>query len=280
MSHVAVVSDSVCSIPQNLMDSLDIKMVPVRFMLGDKEYRDIIDITGDVFFRRMREEGLLPTTSASPMGEFLQIFQELRGKVDGVVAFAIPPELPSGCYDAAKRAAALVPDMKIEVVDSRWTILAHGFVVLAGARAAAQGADVATVARVARETSSKMNLLFTPGPLKYFRRLGRFLLPGTEEDWAKLCPILTMKGGRIALEESCSSERGIPRMIELVKERVKKNSPLHLGVFHAGDPAKAEEIKKEILADVRCDELVENSMTPVSGIHTGPGTVGVAFYNE
>ncbi len=280
MGRIGIVTDTTSSLPQELMDTLNIKIAPIHYIIGDKEYRDVLDISADVFFRRMREEGLLPTTSGSVLGEFVQTFEELKGKVDGVVAIVIPPELPSACYSSAVRAASLMEDMKIEVVDSRWVLPAQGFAVLEAARAAAKGADLTTVAQKARETSAKMNLLFVPEDLKYWKRLGRFIMPGTEEDWAKISPILTMKGGKIALEENCSRERGISRMIEMVKERARKNSPFHLAVFHAGSPDKAAAIKKQIVSDVHCDELLETIMTPVVGIHTGPGTVGVAFYNE
>lgn len=280
MRRIAVVTDSTSSIPQEMMDSLKITMVPIHLMIGDKEYRDVIDIPADILFRRMREEGILPTTSGSVLGEFVEIFEGLKDKSDGIVAIVLPPELPSTGYSSALRAADMMEDMKIEVVDSRWSFPAQGFVALAAARAAAQGANLETVAKVARETSAKMNLFFVPEDLKYWKRLGRFIMPGTEEDWEKVNPILTMRGGKIVLEQNCSRGQGVPRMIEIVKERARKDSPLHLSVFHAGDPDKAEKIKEQIVADVHCDELIETMMSPVVGIHTGPGTLGVAFYNE
>jgi len=280
MSHISVITDSTSCIPQDLLDSLNITVAPIHLMIGDKEYRDVIDISPDVFYQRMRQEGLLPTTSGSVLGEFLEIFEGLKGKVDGVVAIVLSQDIPSAGYASAVRAASLMEGMNIEVLDSRYVMFAQGFVVLEAARAAAKGADMATVVNKARETIAKIQLLFAPEDLKYWKRLGRFIMPGTEEDWAKIRPILTMRDGKIVVEENCSRERGIPRMIEMVKERVKKDSPLHLAVIHAGDPEKAEEIKQQIISDVHCDELIMTVVSPVVGTHTGPGTLGVVFYNE
>jgi len=280
MSHISVITDSTSCIPQDLMDSLNIRMAPITIILGDKEYRDMIDITPEVFYKRIKEENIYVTTSGGIVGEFVKIYEDLQGKVDGIVAIVLPPELPSAGYASAVRAASLMEGMNIEVIDSGYVMPAQGFIVLAAARAAAQGADLTTVAGIARDVSSRINLLFVPEDLKYWKRLGRFIMPGTEEDWAKIQPVLTMRNGKITLEENCEKGHGIERMLEMVRERTKKGSPLHLAVFDAGNPALAEKVREQIVKDVHCDEFFMSLITPVVGIHTGPGTVGVAFYNE
>ena len=280
MNKIVVATDSTTCIPQRMRDELNIKMAPITIIIGDKEYRDLIDITPDEFYRRVREEGIVATTSGSIVGEFVKIYEQLSGKVAGIVVIVLSPNMPSAGYDSAVHAARLVPEVKVEVLDSGWVLPAEGFIALAAARAAAKGANMATVVQAARNASSKMNMFIVPENLKYFKRLGRFIMPGTEADWADLQPVLTQRGGKISREENCNKGRGIPRMLELVKERAQQDSPLHLTVFHADNPQKAAEVREQIAKYVHCDELYISLLTPVVGIHVGPGTVGVAFYNE
>ena len=160
-------------------------------------------------------------------------------------------------------------------------ITAPALVVIAAARAAAAGADIKEVARVAKDTIPKVHTFFAPEDLRHFKRLGRFIMPGvSEEELLKIRPILTFRDGGIRLAEQCTPDRTVVRIRELVKENAKTTSPLHVGVFHADAAEAAAEMKQYIVSNIECAELFVSNMSPVVGAHVGPGTLGVSFYNE
>lgn len=93
-------------------------------------------------------------------------------------------------------------------------------------------------------------------------------------------PLLALKDGEAhPAGRARSYLSAIEQMIEMSKHLVLQDQPLHMAVMHAAEPEKAEEFKKLISTSFDCAELMVTEFTPVMGVHTGPGLIGMAFYN-
>ena len=281
MSRIAIVADSTSNIPQELVSRYNIRVVPLHINWDGVSYRDGIDMTAKELYPRMRTSKTLPTTDSAIQGEFLLVFEELRGKVDGVVTITLCPDLPSGGYSSALTAKGMVPDLPIEVIDSRFSTMAEGWVVLAAARAAAAGASMEEVVKAARETIPKVNLIFAFDTLKYLHRIGRVSAPkALIADLMKVKPIMTIQEGKVVpLDRARSKPKAIERISELTREKVK-GTPLHMAVMHADVLEEAERLKEAIASEFKPAELLITDFTLVMGAACGPGVIGVAFYNE
>ena len=62
-------------------------------------------------------------------------------------------------------------------------------------------------------------------------------------------------------------------------KKVTKGQPLHVAVMHADALEKATDLKNRIASQFDCEEIFITEFTPVMGVHTGPGLIGVAFYS-
>lgn len=69
-------------------------------------------------------------------------------------------------------------------------------------------------------------------------------------------------------------------MLEIVRETAEHASAIHAAVAHAAAPDEAMELATELDTRLNCVELHIAPISPVVGVHTGPGTVGIAFYCE
>jgi DegV family protein with EDD domain len=271
---VAVVTDSSCAIPKDLAARYNIRIVPLYLIWEGKEYADWVDIVPDEFYARLRETETLPTTSGVVPKEFQAVFEELRGKVDGVVAITLSPDTPSLAYWSAVMAKTLVAGLAIEVVDSRFTTTALGLVVTAAARAAAAGASLQDVMKVARSVIPKMHMFLNAGPISHFLRIKAASRMGHND-------ITTMKDGRLVQFEShLSKEEARRRLRELLYERARKDRPLHAAVFHADAVEAAEEFKRDIASQYQYTELWIGESSPVVAARVLPDSLGIAFYNE
>src|SRR5712692_5365043 len=132
---IAFVTDSTAYIPKNLLDQYQIHVVPSVVMWGTETYRDGVDIGSSEFFARLKVDPVQPTTAVASIGEFRDVYAKAAETADAVVGVHISAKL-SGTYSAAVQARAMLPDKRIEVVDSNATAMAMGFVILAAARAA------------------------------------------------------------------------------------------------------------------------------------------------
>jgi DegV family protein with EDD domain len=277
---VAVLVDSSSAITPELAEAYHLRVVPLHLMWGKKEYADWVDLTAEEFYARLKtEKEVWPTTSGSVQGEFLSAFEEFRGKVDGVVAITLSPDTPSAGYRSAIMAKEMTESFPIEVVDSNSVATALGLVATAAVKAATAGSSLEEVVKAAKSVIPKMNLFFNVGSITYFLKGGRITESevGSKED----SYIITTKEGKITpFEKYPTREEARRRLKELVKEKARKDTPLHVGLFHAAARDEAEEFGKWMESEYNCVELWIGEASPVLAIHLSPDTLGVAFYNE
>jgi len=96
----------------------------------------------------------------------------------------------------------------------------------------------------------------------------------------KLCPIITIEGGRVkVVSVTRARRRSLDRILELLEQRVA-GRPVHLAVMHADVPEEAEQLRDEVRQRFDCVESIVTEFTPVMGVHTGPGLLGVAYFME
>jgi len=92
-------------------------------------------------------------------------------------------------------------------------------------------------------------------------------------------PVFAVNGGEahtLALPRSTDS--AIRRILKLMKSKIEKGQSIHAAVMHANVIERARLLKEQITSRFRCAEIFITEFTPVMGIHTGPGVIGVAFY--
>ncbi|MEE9199417.1 MAG: DegV family protein [Dehalococcoidia bacterium] len=285
MARVAVVTDSTACLPQELAQEYAIKVVPLSFVFGDVSYRDDPDLDMAEFYQRLERSDKTPTTSPASPGTYLEVFKELGQEAEGILCITVTSRI-SGMFEAARvaqeAAADALPDTEVRVMDSGTATMAQGFVALAAARAARAGQPLEAVWRAAEEVKSRVELIAMVDTLEYLAKSGRFPRLGA---WAAslvgLKPILTLKEGQIRpVTASRNSRRAMEGMLKVARERTEGKGPLHVSVFHANALLKAEEFKAVIQRELSPAELLIARFTPVMGIYTGPGVLGLVFYAE
>lgn len=281
MSKVALVTDSTAYIPAELVKSYDIHVVPLQLIWADKTYRDNVDITPAEFYERLPHVKAHPSTSQPSPAAFKEIYSNLLEQDYQVLSVHISSKL-SGTMDSATQAKQMLPGAPIEIVDSLSTSMCMGFPVLAAARAAAQGASLADCRTIAEQGCKNSGVLFVVDTLEFLRRGGRIggaqAFLGTA---LNLKPILEVREGRIeAVERVRTLNKAIDRLLELLAERVGGRRPVSLAALHAAAPEAAETLLTRARAMYALSDINEALVCPVSpviGVHAGPGTLGLAY---
>ena len=276
---VAVVVDSSSAITPRLAKEFNLLLAPLHLMWDKNEYADWVDMSTEEFYTRLKTAETLPTTSGSVQGEFLDLFERLKGKVDGIVAITLSPNTPSTGYDSALMAKELVEGIPIEVVDGNFVVSALGLVATAAAKVATQGGSSEEVIKAAKTVISRMNVFFNPGSISYFIRGGR--IASSDIESKEDSHIVSQKDGKIVpIEKYATRAEARRRLRELLTEKAKKETPLHVGIFHAAARDEADELAREIKSQYDCAELWIGEASPVVAIHMSAESLGLAFYNE
>ena len=144
MSKIAVVTDSCASIPETLLQSLNIHWVPYYIHRGEEILRDLVTARRDSFYNWLPSARELPKTASPGPGDYLTIYEKLAKEegVQEIVSIHMTSK-GSGAYQAAMTAKSmlleLMPDFHIEVIDTLNVSMCQGWIVIESARAALAG---------------------------------------------------------------------------------------------------------------------------------------------
>jgi len=280
-AKVAVVVDSTAYIPSDLVTQYNLHVIPQILNWKGESLKDKIDISASEFYERLKTAKEMPTTSQPSAGEFYEFFSKVAETADSIVAVLISKPL-SGTQASAHAAAEMMSDYPIEIVDSRSTAMGLGFMALAAARAAENGADYKQAAETARALVPKMRLIFVVDTLEFLHRGGR--IGGAKRlvgSMLSVKPVLHLNDGRIEPLASVRTKRkAIQHMLSVVEEEMQSKSNVHAAVIHALAEKEAGSICDEVRQRLNPAELLLTEMSPVVGAHVGPGTVGIVYYGE
>jgi DegV family protein with EDD domain len=279
-SHdIALVTDSTCDIPDELLDKYQITTVPLYVIWGDEQLRDGVDIDQETFFTRLPDDPIHPKTSQPTPGDFARTIEKLDAREVLVITLS---KALSGTHESACQARDEL-DVPVRVVDSYSLSMGLGWQVLAAARAREQGADIQGMIAAAERVRAETSLLLTVDTLEYLHRGGRIgaaaKLLGSV---IQLKPLLTIDhsdGTLQPVEKVRTRKRALQRIVEGTFERIDPTQPTHAGILHGAAPEDARKLMHQVMERCERAEPIVAAITPVLGVHGGPGTVGIAAYN-
>lgn len=270
---VVVVTDSSASLPAELVGELDIAVVPLHVLVGDRAIREGVDAI-DIDYG----SDTVTTSAASP-GELRAVYEQAleRSNGDGVVAVHLSRQL-SGTWEAGRQA---VRDMdaadQVRLVDSLGAGLATGLPVLAGARRARSGATLNIVYDTAVAAASRSRTFVLVNRTEQLRRGGRLSSAAAffgSELVSK--PLLQIVEGRLELREKVRTRsKAYAKLVAAAVDAAGDDGAAvavqHLGAEDAANTVASQ--LRELLPGIR--ELIVAEFGPTLGVHLGVGAVGV-----
>lgn len=280
MSKIAVVTDSTSYIPKELREKYPITVVPQVVIWEGQTYEDDVTITPEQFYTRLRTAKVMPSTSQASVVNMHKAFSTLLDQGYDVLGIFVSGKL-SGTYQSAVlgREQLTSGTEKVDFIDSETTTMAMGFMVLAVARAAMDGASLADCKALAEKSRNHVGVYLTVETLEFLHRGGR--IGGAQRFLGtalNLKPILAVEGGRVeAVERVRTRGKALDRVVELVAEKCAGKSPVHMATLHADSEADAKVMLDKITPLVNPVESVFAAVSPAVGANAGPGTVGLAW---
>ena len=133
---IKIVTDSSITIEPELVEELDITVVPLSVTIDGTTYLDS-DLPLDSFMEKMKASKALPKTSQPPVGVFAEKYEEIASEEDAIISIHITESL-SGTVQAARQ-GAMLSGRDVTVLDSDFTDQGLKFQVVEAARLAKEG---------------------------------------------------------------------------------------------------------------------------------------------
>ncbi len=278
MAPIALVTDSTCTIPAELIAKHDIKVAPQVVIWDGQTLEDGVDIMPDAFYARLKTSATMPTTSQATVASFQKIFAPLVAAGRPIVALLVSAKL-SGSIQSAELAKQEFPGARIEVIDSMHTAMSLGFQVLQTARQIEAGKSFEEVVGYARRAKDHTGILFVVDTLEFLHRGGRIggaaRLLGTA---LNMKPLLTLEDGRVEpLERVRTKAKAHARMLDILGERVKGHGNVRAAALHAAAEADALAVLEQVKSRFSPVETLVTWASAAIGAQAGPGIVGVAY---
>lgn len=289
MSKIAVITDTVSCIPEDLADRYNIKILPMHIVIEGKTYAENEVNLADYYnkFPQWKKAGKLPTTSGVSLGAFLQAYHELSEKAEAIVFIGHSTKLGmtvNVAQQAKQQIKDKLPKTSIEVIDSYTACGTQALIVLEATRAAATGKSFSQVVDVCHTMVRKVNHISLYDDLYYLFKGGRI---HQARPWAASkisnTAILEMDastGGEHKPVARCKTKgQTLATLFDIVRKRSGGNK-LHIVIDHSNMPAEAEELKAKALSQFPCVELYVNQIWPVVTVHAGMGVRIFSWWSE
>jgi DegV family protein with EDD domain len=273
---VALVSDTCHYLPSELIDRHRIRQVSLYVHWPEETEREIDIREYGGFYDRLRAAATLPTTSQPSIGDFLSVYRPLLDAGDEIVSIHLAGGMSGTVRVAEQAREQLGPEAeRVRVLDSATACGGQGLMLLAAARAAEAGADLAGVVEQARRAREQLRMWFAIESLEFLRRGGRI---GGAQAWLgstlKIKPILTVESQITPVERVRTSRRAFDRLVELLAERARDGADGWM-IQHIQAPAEARELVRRGREIFGCEPVGVSEIGPVIGAHVGPGLLGV-----
>ena len=281
MSNIVITSDSTTDLGAALMERYNVSTVPLGVTLGDKTFRDGVDITPDDIYEHHRKTGELPKTTAANVGECIDFFRPFAEAGKTVIHFTISGEM-SSTYNNACLAASEFDN--VYVIDSRNLSTGGGLLVIAAAEMANKGLEAKEIVEKIEELKACVDASFVIDKLDYLHKGGRCSAVAVlGANLLKLKPCIEVKNGTMGVGKKYRG-RYADVLKEYTLERLGDGSDIDLDrvfVTHAGcDMEIVESVVELVKKTLPFKEVFVTRASCTISAHCGADTLGVLFIRK
>lgn len=283
---IGIMTDSSVYLTKEEQEKYQIKILPITLIWNNKTYRDMIDITYQDFYERLKTEKELPFTSQVTL---YQVKEAVNEYVDQGYTDVFLITLSSGIttfYESILPYAKEEKRLHLHLFDSKITCAGEANMALLAARLVQAGADPQTIEEKLIDLRATTGVRFMVSDLKHLVRTGRLSNAASFiGGMLKMKPILIMDVQNEGKITAIAKERQEKRAFNHIKQDIAQatndvNYPILLSVIDANDP----QIKDRWIARLKeafpQDRIYKSIIGPVIGVHTGPGTIAVVWQRD
>lgn len=276
MKQVRIVTDSIADIPAELAAELSITIIPCQVTIGQKAYREGVDLSPQQFYDKLKSSSKMPRTSQPTMGDFVNAYHRLLAdeECEGIISIHVADGF-SGTVNAARIAAQEAADQaRVEVIDSGTVSMGIGWVVVEVARMAQAGATLAEISQAVHALLPRSRTAAMIDTLENLYRGGRISQIEAKLGTAlRIKPLISLHGGEVSV---WGRARTRSKALKRLAEEAQSWGPLaEMAVLHADAEELARSLAGMLHGLVAPERVILEPVGPALTAHLGLGVVGV-----
>ena len=274
LSKIAILTDSASDITPDMIEGLDVTVIPIRLKIGENNYKDGVNLSKKEFWHKLLTEKVVPKTAQPSPAEFRDYYEELFNKgYEKIISIHISSKM-SGTQQVAKVAREMLKrEQDIVIVDSKSVTFGQAYQVLEAAKMIKAGVKLEDILTRLYEIADKMKVYFAVSDLTYLEKGGRIgRASSVIGNLLKLRPVLKLEDGEVSLETKTFGERGaISYMEKIIKNEGRNSIYLYTAWGGTNQELRNTDILKKTADTMRKVEYKGRfEIGPTIGSHSGP----------
>lgn len=282
---IAVVTDSSAYLTEQQIKENNIHVLPIPVIIDGQTYLEGKDITTAEFYQKLAQAKSFPSTSQPPLGEALQLYQQLADEgYDTIISIHLSSTI-SGFINSLNSIKDSIDGVKIVPFDSQITVMLMGQMVIAAAKMAQRQVPLSQILSTLEQLRATTDEYFIVDDLQNLVRGGRLSnAAAVIGSVLKIKPILTFDDQThkiVAFEKVRSSKRAKKRVEELFAQAYDKiDYPVRIIIIHANDEAAAEKWQAKLHKQYPDCPIDISYFGPVIGTHLGEKALALAWMRD
>ena len=274
-----IVTDCAADLTPEEIEANDITVAPLFINFPDGEINSM-DLSPDEFYTRLeRMFPQIPTTSQPSAGIFKEIYQKIGEAGEEVISIHISSGL-SGTLQSARTGASQLAGSMVHTFDSLTLSGGERFQVLGAVKGIKAGWNKEAILERLQQIQDKVEVVFTLETLTYLAKGGRIgRVQALAGSLLNLKPIIHVdkKDGKYSTAGKVRTlRRALDSIADYLFNIYGSEMPLWISVMHGQFSEHANELAELLRTRLKVSRLEILRISPVLGVHTGPGVVGVA----
>ena len=276
---IMITTDSVSDLPEELIRSMNIRVLPYRVITEDGIFADGTEVKGDAILRYLSDNKATAKSESPERSEYEEFFAKELSDAQYILHIAMAKKASRGFANASEAALSFY---NVRVVDSGHLSSGMGLMVLDAAKEAENSnADFKELSRTLSDTKDLISTSFIVDDTEYLSRSGRLPM------WLhKVCsalmihPVIEMKDSEMTVGGIIFGDREKARRkyIRRVLHAVSGIDTDTLFITYAGIPSdELSRIQKEAEDIVTFDHVYLQPASPAISINCGPGSFGLIY---
>ena len=278
MNNIKIIYDTMNDLPENIDGKYDIDMLPTTIIFQGKEYKAGVDIDNDEFYKLLRDNKEIPTTSQVTYMTFKETFEKYV-KEGKKVLYMVGSSKGSGTYQSAMLAKNDIESDDIYIFDTYSLCIGGGLLVLEAAKMVEEGLDIDTIIKKLEEYKDKVQVYFSVDSLDYLYKGGR--ISGTKAAVGSLLnikPILNVKDGLVVQKSQVRGKKQIfTSLVNSLVEKYGDDLTDRIIFLGCGDNKEdLETLRETLLKHAKVKNVYDVNIGCVICSHSGPGVIGIS----
>jgi DegV family protein with EDD domain len=273
-----IVTDCAADLTPAEVDEFGINVAPL-FINFPEGMVNALEMTPDEFYNRLEAMAPeIPSTSQPSGGMFAELYDNLGELKEEILSIHISSGL-SGTSNSAQLGASQAKDVPVTVVDTLTLSGGERFQVLAAARAIKAGWSKEKILAQLDKVRSQTETIYTLDTLVYLARGGRIgrvqALAGLLLHLKPVIHVAKHDGKYSTVGKARTISKALATISDTLVETYGR-TPLWVTVLHGSFAEQAENLGQLLQQTLNIAKMETMRISPVLGVHTGPGIVGCA----